>query len=237
MTDNGNGGPGPIPAQKAALQAMVVAGALAVILAAGSGFDIPWTGPVGVVAACAVVWWFLASGGEGWCAIGLARPRNPLRVLVWSLAGVVAIGLMAAVMTPVIVRLVGQPQNLEAFAEVRGNLAALAGVLAISWSTAAFGEEILFRGFLLHRLSAAFGGGRAARIAAVALQAALFGLAHFYQGPSGMILVFLVGLVMGTLFIASGRNLWVVILAHGLFDSLGLIAIFFGFDPSGGSAG
>jgi membrane protease YdiL (CAAX protease family) len=71
----------------------------------------------------------------------------------------------------------------------------------------------------------------------VAVQAILFGLAHFYQGPAGMILVFLVGLVMGALFIAARRNLWVVILAHGFFDTLGTIAIFFGFGPNGGSGG
>lgn len=226
-----------ISVSQAGLQSATAVGILAIILAAGSWFNIIWAGPVGVAAACGAVWWFLVSGGEGLSVIGLIRPRSPLRVLSWSLAGIVAIGFTAALSQPIVVRLLGQPQDLGVFAGLRGNPAALAGILVVSWSTAAFGEEVLFRGFLLHRLSAGFGGGKPARIAAVVLQAALFGLAHYYQGPSGMVLVFLVGLVMGALFIASRRNLWVVILAHGLFDTLSVTAIFFGLDPTGSSVG
>ncbi len=76
-----------ILARQAGLQATAAYGVLAVIMAAGLGLGKLWLGPVSVVAACGVVWWFLVSGGEGWSVVGLTRSRNPLRVLAWSLAG------------------------------------------------------------------------------------------------------------------------------------------------------
>jgi membrane protease YdiL (CAAX protease family) len=56
----------------------------------------------------------------------------------------------------------------------------------------------------------------------------LFGYGHFYKGPSGMIDSGIAGLILGTAYLISGRNLWVSILAHGLIDTYGVIVTFFG---------
>ena len=37
------------------------------------------------------------------------------------------------------------------------------------------------------------------------------------------------GLVLGAAFLVSGRNLWVCILAHGLIDSFGVVALYLGW--------
>ncbi len=44
----------------------------------------------------------------------------------------------------------------------------------------------------------------------------VFGLVHFYQGLGGILGVGFVGLVYGIVYLVSGRNLWVTIIAHGL---------------------
>ncbi len=36
------------------------------------------------------------------------------------------------------------------------------------------------------------------------------------------------GLVLGLLYLASGRNLWASIIAHGVTDTVGIVLIFFG---------
>ncbi len=59
-------------------------------------------------------------------------------------------------------------------------------------------------------------------------QAVIFGLIHAYQSPVGMFKVGLIGLVFGVSYLVVGKNLWPLILAHGLIDSLDMVSHFFG---------
>ena len=73
--------------------------------------------------------------------------------------------------------------------------------------------------------------GDAGALAAI-FQAILFGAAHPGQGPAGMVIVGLVGLVFGLVYLRAGRNLWPVILTHGIADSLSFTLLYFGVTPS-----
>ena len=57
-------------------------------------------------------------------------------------------------------------------------------MLAISWTTAAFGEEVLFRDFLQGHLRDWLCGAAGAGVLSAALQAVLFGLGHACQAAS-----------------------------------------------------
>jgi membrane protease YdiL (CAAX protease family) len=59
--------------------------------------------------------------------------------------------------------------------------------------------------------------------------AVLFGLAHWYKGPAGVLDSTVSGLILGGFYLLSGRNLWVTILAHGLSDTYALTALFLGW--------
>ena len=72
------------------------------------------------------------------------------------------------------------------------------------------------------------GASRAAWIAAVVSQAIAFGLIHTYQGPAQAISVGIGGAVYGTAFLLARRNLWPLVLAHGLNDTLGFIFLYSG---------
>jgi membrane protease YdiL (CAAX protease family) len=100
--------------------------------------------------------------------------------------------------------------------------------LAIAWTIAAFGEEFVYRGYVLNRVADSLGGGSRAMLAAVAATALLFGIGHYYQGPTGMADTGISGLVFGGLYVWSGRNLWLPILAHGLADTIAIVVIFLG---------
>jgi hypothetical protein len=104
----------------------------------------------------------------------------------------------------------------------------LAGGLFLVWVQAAFGEELVFRGFLLTRLELLFGGGLSAIATAVVGQALLFGVGHWYLGPRGVTTAGIAGLILGVVYLCDGRNLVPLIGAHGLADSLSLIAIYTG---------
>jgi membrane protease YdiL (CAAX protease family) len=81
-------------------------------------------------------------------------------------------------------------------------------------------------GFLLTRLELLFDGGLSATAAAVAGQALLFGAGHWYLGPRGVTTAAITGLILGVVYLCNGRNLVPLIGAHGLADSLSLIAIY-----------
>ena len=85
-----------------------------------------------------------------------------------------------------------------------------------SWTslTAGICEEIIFRGFLLWYLSQIMPVW-----AAVVVSSIIFGLAHTYQGFSGVIRVFAIGLGFGVLYAATG-SIWIPIVAHILVDVL-----------------
>lgn len=103
-------------------------------------------------------------------------------------------------------------------------------LIALSWISAGFGEEMFFRGFLITRLQAVFGGFRLASVVAVFLAALFFGYVHvYYQGLTGLINAGVIGLIFGTYFLLYKRNLWPLVLAHGFINSLGFTSEFMGW--------
>ena len=63
-------------------------------------------------------------------------------------------------------------------------------------------------------------GMRGAKWPAAIIQAAIFGLAHLYQGLGGVLVTATVGLFLAWLRIANRGNLWACILAHAAVDTL-----------------
>ena len=170
----------------------------------------------------------LARGGFN--GLGFVPPTSWRRLMLLALAFValrwtagLGIETLAAHVWPPIVgpkgaqRIVGDP------------MAALAA-LGVVWTFAAFGEEISYRGYILGRAATALGGGRHAQIAAVVISGLLFGLGHAYKGPTGVVDSSMAGLLMGAVFLLSGRCLWACILAHGLSDTLAVALTYMGLN-------
>ncbi|HEY9403741.1 MAG TPA: CPBP family intramembrane glutamic endopeptidase [Pyrinomonadaceae bacterium] len=179
-----------------------------------------------------LIWIILRLRGERWSEIGLARPDNfGWAIMVGVLAGVLVELFAVYVTTPLISSFFGTEPNYSEFKEIRGNLILLFIFLGLSWTLAAFGEEICFRGFLMKRLAQVFGESRAAWLAALLLSSILFGWGHTEQGVSGWIQEGLSGLILGVLFLSAKRNLVVPIVAHGVSNTLAFILIYLGRYP------
>jgi membrane protease YdiL (CAAX protease family) len=169
---------------------------------------------------------WLRMRGETVATIGLARPRSwPLSIL-----GGLALA-MALFIAVYLLERAGFRRDLSAYAAFKGNreltLYQLGGVLI----GAGFGEEFVFRGFFFHRLAMLCGGSKTAWGIACVIQAAMFGMLHTYQGPNGVLLTGSIGLINGIVFLANGRNLWLPIFAHALYDSARIIAFYFHGPP------
>jgi len=108
-----------------------------------------------------------------------------------------------------------------------GNLPMLLGALAAAWVVSSWGEEVVYRGFLINRF-AELSTARFRWAAAVIGSAVLFGLAHFSWGPSGMVQTGFMGLALGIAYLRLKRNLWVTVLAHAYMDTILFVQMYLG---------
>lgn len=109
---------------------------------------------------------------------------------------------------------------------MQGNLGLLLVLLGLSWTLAACGEEIAYRGFLLTRVRDVLGSSVPATVAAAVLAAAAFGWAHTAQGLIGIVVTGIDALFFTWLRFRY-RSLWAAVLAHGFNNTIGLVAYFF----------
>jgi uncharacterized protein len=197
---------------------------IAIMVADARGW-VPLTQTIALLPMVALVMWLQ---GEPWAQIGWRPPDHWGRAIAIGIAAGIAMELLAVwVTTPMISRALGTEPDYSGLRGIRGNLKMLLIFLALSWTLAAFGEEICFRGFLMERLARLFGGSNAAWIASLLLSSVVFGLGHTEQGPAGWLQEGLSGLLLGILFLASGGNLVVPIVAHGVSNTLAFVLIYF----------
>lgn len=165
--------------------------------------------------------WFLRRGGERWADVGLRRPPRWWTVPLLLAVGFVLLIVLSGVLYRVVLPAVGMPSPaLNTQRVIRGDLGEyLYAAIPVAWGSAAFGEELVVRGFLLDRIAKVIGAsGTPAYLAAIVLQAALFGAFHLYQGIGGVVVTGAVGLLIGLIWLWGGRNLWACILLHGVVD-------------------
>jgi membrane protease YdiL (CAAX protease family) len=101
-------------------------------------------------------------------------------------------------------------------------------LIAASWVLAAFGEEMVWRGFAMTRVAEVLGGGTSAWLVSLVGVSVIFGIAHSYQDLSGVIITAFGGVTYGLLYLLSGRSLAIPIVAHGVQNTCDLLFIYYG---------
>ncbi len=186
--------------------------------------------PLGIPLALLLIWLVLWVGGGGLSELGLRRPAGWGKTIGIGIGTAVVLQATATLaLLPLLQWLGADPPDISRFDEVRGDLGFFFTYVVVSWTTAGFGEELVWRGFLMGRVARLLGGGRSGWVAALIVTSALFGLGHAYQGPTGVVLTAFAALVFGLVYLAAGRNLWTVIIAHGTTDTLAFVAIYAGW--------
>ena len=184
------------------------------------------------VAVCTVL---LRNTGQSWREVGLRAPRSWGRVALLVVLAYIGL-MMLQVLIALLLKATGWTAgDVAPFRVLQGDLARyLFFAIPVSLGAAAFGEEMLLRGYLLNRLAVIFGNEAGARwILAAIVQGLLFGLAHAYQGIGGMVVVAFVGIIFGALYLLNGRNLWACIILHGVIDFVAMTMFYLGLVPGG----
>ncbi len=195
-------------------------------------------GPISLLLTLIVATACLHMGRQTWMDLGLGRPDNIRRLAIRTIVALVitiAVGILAQL---IVANIIGAPseaaQAIDAryqarFEDLPGNFSVYLFWLATAWIIGGFTEEMLFRGVLFERLEKVIGGARAAVALAIILQAILFGQQHYYyQGISGWVANGLIAAVSGFLYVKFDRDLWPLILSHGLSNTIGLTLLYLG---------
>lgn len=132
------------------------------------------------------------------------------------------------VLVPGVTYLTGQPMDFSLFEPYKGDLKAILTLLFFVWLSAAFGEEILFRGYLMRQFVKFFGSRRISIVLNIALFGLIFGWVHAYQGISGQIVTGIVGILLAIIFHLRKYDLWFNVAVHGFFDTIALVLIYHG---------
>ena len=185
------------------------------------------------------VWFGLRARGESWQHFGLSWKRGSARsmlrpfllslvVLVAALAGFVFGSIVGA-------NIVGIPESadLSTYDYMRGNLPMLLIALAGVYVASSFGEEVIYRGFLINRIAELGGSGKTAVRVAVVVSSLIFGLIHFDWGVMGIMQTTFMGLALGISYLLVKRNLWVLILAHAYMDTVLMVQMYLGVGGEG----
>ena len=167
-----------------------------------------------------------------WKCVGLTLFRDWKSTLLYGFAaGLFLECFQLFISQPFLVRILHKQPDLELFQSLRGNWKVTLIFIALAWTLAAFGEEMVYRGYLMNRVADFFQRTRAAWIISLVVVHVGFGLAHAYQGITGIIDEGLSGLLLGILYLRTGRNLAVPIVAHGLIDTIDFVLIYAGKYP------
>jgi membrane protease YdiL (CAAX protease family) len=177
-------------------------------------------------------WFSLWLRRSGWCGVGLARSVHFGRtLLLGTVIGIAYQFLSLVLVDPLIARFTGRHPDVSQFAPLVGSVSYLLLSLVVTWTLAAFGEELVYRGYLLNRIAGLVSTNQAGWAVSLLVSSILFGAVHAYQGASGVIATGLCGLLFGMMYLASGRNLWMSIIAHGTLDTVGFVLVFLGKYP------
>lgn len=182
-----------------------------------------------------VAWASMWLRGITWRAAGLLLPAHWRKLAAIGVAAGIAMWLLEFFVTmPLLRRMLGYWPDLTVFNDLVGSVKLLSIYLALNWVLAALGEEMVWRGYALPRVAQFCGSGLRAWIVALIVVNVAFGLAHLYQGPSGVIQATVGGVLLGVLYLVTGRNLVAPVLAHGISNSIDFTVMYLGHYPGVG---
>jgi len=165
----------------------------------------------------------------GWRGVGLRRPTNWLRTIVLGVSFGIAYSLLEYWVIDPLIRQGGVSIDLSGFEQVQGSIPNLiANALIGGWMFGAFMEEMVLRGYMINRFVDLLGDNRTGLTVGVLVGSILFGIGHMNLGLGGVIENFIFGLVFAGLYLAAGRNLWLPIIAHGVYNTFGFVLIYLG---------
>ena len=185
------------------------------------------------IAMLIVVWIGLKLRGEGWKHFGLTCNSISFKkagktfllsllVLVLAMVGFILGSIIMANIT-------GIPEgsaNMSSYDYLKDNIGMLILTLCGVYIVSSFGEEVIYRGFLINRISEIGKNSKKAIWIAVILSSIIFGFVHYDWGPMGIVQTAFMGLALGICYIKLKKRLWILVLAHAYMDTILMVQLY-----------
>lgn len=179
-----------------------------------------------------LIWLGIKLRGQKWSDFGLTfgriRFKESSRIFLLSLL-VCVLGLAGYMLgTLIMANISGMPESadMSTYEYLNNNLLMLILSLLGVYIISSFGEEVIYRAFLINRISELGLDTRFGKIASVLISAAIFGSVHYTWGATGMVSTGFMGLVMGMCYLKFKKKLWILVLAHAYMDTLLLVGVY-----------
>lgn len=219
--------------QQSLLEILIVLSVMLLVKDIADGFNAIGAGGIAMWSGILVATLFMKKNKISWKDRGLSLPvgrKDWFKSVGLIFLAIVSIIVLMAVVVPLVSSLLGVSVPATAsdrFEFFLGKpLIFSAYLLVVIWIGAALGEELLMRGFLLNTLIVILGDNKKGVVAAVVLHSVIFGMLHISQGVPGIIGTGLVAILFGVIYLYNDRKLFPLIIAHGIFNSLGLFVYY-----------
>jgi len=179
-----------------------------------------------------LVWMGIKLRGQKWSDFGLTFGRikfkESLRIIMLSLL-VCILGLLGFILGSIIMaNITGMPESadMSIYEYLHNNIFMLILTLCGVYIVSSFGEEVIYRAFLINRITELGLDSKYGKMATVVISAVIFGLVHYEWGPTGIVSTGFMGLVMGIFYMKFKKKLWILVLAHAYMDTILLVQIY-----------
>ena len=89
-----------------------------------------------------------------------------------------------------------------------------------------FGEEVIYRAFLINRISELGLNNKLGRIITITISAVIFGFAHYSWGIVGIVQTTFMGLALAICYLALKKRIWILIIAHAYMDTILMVQLY-----------
>lgn len=188
-------------------------------------FIAPWGIPIVVI----LIFALYLIGKVPMKKLGLYKPGSWSKTILMGTGAGIFIHLFGSYILSPIVGFFGVPQETpEFYAQIEGNHQMFLLYMIVTWTSAGFGEEIIYRAFFLDQCSKFFQNEKFKWIISLVISSIFFGFLHYNNGVDAIIVTGINGFIIGLVYILNERNIWGAYLAHGVANSIAFLLIYTG---------
>ena len=143
-------------------------------------------------------------------------------VSVLSIAGFILGSIIMANITGI-----PEATDMTGYNYLKDNIGMLLLTLGGVYIVSSIGEEVIYRAFLINRISEFGSNSKNGKLAAVIISSIIFGFAHYSWGPMGIVQTGFMGLALGLSYLYLKKKIWVLIFAHAYMDTILMLQMYF----------
>jgi membrane protease YdiL (CAAX protease family) len=159
---------------------------------------------------------------------GKVSIKEGLKIVLISIGVFIVTAVFFILGSIIMANISGVPESsdLSNYEFLQNNIGMLILTLIGTYIAASFGEEVIYRGFIMNRLIELGLNSKIGRIIVVIISGIIFGLVHYQWGLMGIVQTGLMGVALGFFYLKLKKKIWILVLAHGYMDTILMVQLY-----------